>query len=102
MDTRLQALALQLLHDNEGMAIVILNFVDGAYGGVVQQAGGARLTLEALQGFAVSEQVIGKELDSHVATEPRGSVATWLSSSFPITCSETTPMPPPPSLPRMR
>ena len=71
MDTRLQALALQLLHHDEGMPVVILNFVDGADGGVVQQAGGARLTLEAFQGFAVSEQVIGKELDSHVATEPR-------------------------------
>ena len=66
----LEAVPLQLFHDDEGMAVMILDFVDGADAGMVQQGGGAGLALEALHGFAVAGEIIGKKLDGDVAAEP--------------------------------
>ena len=43
-----QGLALQQLHHDEGLAFVLLDFVDGADIGMIQRGSGLRLALEAL------------------------------------------------------
>ena len=68
-DVLLQALALQLFHDDEGMAVMVFDFVDGADGGMVQQGRGARLALEALHGLAVAGEIVGKKLDGDMAAQ---------------------------------
>jgi hypothetical protein len=65
----LQALSLQLFHDDEGMAVVIFDFVDGADGGVVKQGRGAGLALEAFHCLAVAGEIVGKKLYGDVAAE---------------------------------
>ena len=68
-DALLQALALQLFHDDEGMAVVVFDFVDGADAGMVQQRGGAGLALKALHGLV-----------SPVRLSGRNFMATWRPS----------------------
>src|SRR6266852_8881697 len=70
-DALLQALPLQLLHHNEGMAVIVFDFEDGADGRVVEQRRGPSLTLEAFHGLAVAGEVVGKKLYGDVAAEPR-------------------------------
>ena len=69
-DTLPQALPLQLFHDDERMAVMILDFVDGADAGVIQQGRGASLALEALHGFAIAGEVVGEKFYGHVAAQP--------------------------------
>ena len=69
-DALLQALSLQLLHDDEGMPVVIFDFVDGADAGMVQQGRGAGLALEALHGLGVAGEVVGEKFDGDVAAQP--------------------------------
>ena len=66
----LQAFAFQLLHHNEGMAVVIFDFVDGADRGMIQQGGGPGFALEALHGLAVAGQVVGEKFYGNVAAQP--------------------------------
>ncbi len=61
-DGLLQALALQLLHHNEGMAAVILNAVNSADVRMIQQRRRPRLPREAFQRFGVAHKVFRDEL----------------------------------------
>ena len=62
----LQALALQLLHHDEGMAVVILNAVDGADVGMVQQRSRPCFPLEALQRLGIAGQIFRNKLQRNV------------------------------------
>jgi hypothetical protein len=48
---------------------MILDFVNGADGRVIEQRRRASLALEALHGLAVAGEVVGKKLDGNVAAE---------------------------------
>ena len=67
----LQAHAFQLLHDDEGMAVEVLDVVNGADAGMVQLRSGARFQHEAAQGLGVVDQVVGNELQGDVAAQAR-------------------------------
>jgi hypothetical protein len=69
VDALLQAFAFQPLHYDEGMAVVILDVVDGADVGVIQPRRGPSLALKAVQRLAVAEQVVRNELQGHMAAE---------------------------------
>ena len=58
----LEAFSLQFLHDDEGMAIVVFDFMDGADARMIQLRGSAGLSLKALHGLLVASQIIGKKL----------------------------------------
>ena len=70
-DPLLQALALQLLHHDERMSIVVLDFIDGADAGMVQQGGRPGFSFKALQRLAVTGQVIWKKLQRYVTAQAR-------------------------------
>src|SRR2546428_12182154 len=65
-DALLQALSLQLLPHDEGMALVILDFVDSADAGMAQLRRSPRFPLEALQGLGVANQIFRDELQGNV------------------------------------
>ena len=65
----LQTLAFQPLHDDEGMAAVIVDFMDGANVGVIQPRRGPGFALEAVQRLAVAQQIVGNELQGNMASE---------------------------------
>src|ERR1700681_1028303 len=65
----LQALALQFLHNDEGMPVVLFDPVDRADMRMVQLRGCPRLTLETLQGFGVAHQIFRNELERNVAPQ---------------------------------
>src|SRR3954447_14035323 len=69
-DPLLQALPLQLLHDDEGMALVVIDVMDNADVGMVQLRGGARFAFKALQGFAIVEELLRNELQGYVTAKP--------------------------------
>ena len=52
------------------MAVVILNFVDGADRGMIQQGRGAGFALEAFHGFAIAGEIVGKKFYGYVAAKP--------------------------------
>ena len=62
-DTLLQRLALQQLHDNELLAFVLANVVDGANIGMIQGGGGTGLAPKALQRLGVAGKLLGQELE---------------------------------------
>jgi hypothetical protein len=65
-----QRLALEQLGDDIGKALVRADVVDRHDVGVVQDAGRSRFLLEALQAVAVGGQLLGQDLDGHLAAEP--------------------------------
>ncbi len=82
-DAVLQRHAIQKFHDDESLAMLVVNFVDGADVGMIQRGGGLRLALETGQGLrilgnffrqkferdeAVQLQVLGLVDDAHPAT----------------------------------
>src|SRR5262249_10574980 len=58
------------LHDEEGLAAVLVDVVDRADVRVVQGGGGPGLAAEALQRVAVVGVPFGQELEGHVPAEP--------------------------------
>ena len=64
-----QIFALQQLHDEERLALVFFDLVDGANVGMIQQRGGAGLALEALQRFFIFVKVFRQKLGGHPAFE---------------------------------
>ena len=68
-DPILERLPLEILHDQKGLAVLLTDVVDGADMRVVQNRGGPRLALEALQGLPILDQALGKELERHRAAE---------------------------------
>src|SRR6185369_16294837 len=69
-DPLLQALTFQLLHDNEGMTLVVVDVMNDANVGMVQLRGGARFAYKALQGFAIVEELLRNELQGNVTAKP--------------------------------
>ena len=66
-----QRLALEQLHRDEVLALVLVDLVDRADAGVVERRGGARLALEALERGRVLRHLRGQELQRDVAAELR-------------------------------
>ena len=69
-DTLLQRLALEQLHGDEGLALVLIDVMDGADAGMVEGRCGARFTLKSLKRLVVSGQGLGKELQRDHAPQP--------------------------------
>ena len=63
----LQALALELLHHDEGMAVVVFNPVDRADIGMVQQRGRSRLARESFQRLRIAGEIFWNKLERDVA-----------------------------------
>ena len=61
-DAMLQRHAVQKFHDDEGLAVLLTNFIDGADIGMVQGRGRLRLSLEAGKGLGVFGDFIRQEL----------------------------------------
>src|SRR5512135_2264555 len=61
-------LALQQLHDDKGLSLVLPEFIDAADVRVVQPRSRLGFTLKALQGDCVTQQLFRKELQSHTAS----------------------------------
>ena len=57
------------LHRNEGLAVVLRDFVDGANVGMVQGRGGAGLSAKTFQRLRVVCHVLGQELQRDKAAE---------------------------------
>src|SRR3974390_2293288 len=68
-DVRLQALTVKLLHDDEGMPVVIFNAVDRANIGMVELRSRTGLSSEALQRFGIASQIFRDELQSDVPAQ---------------------------------
>ena len=67
---RPQRLPLDQLHDEEGLALVLVHVVHGTDVGVVQGGGGTGFALEPLQALRVLGILLGQELEGHAAAEP--------------------------------
>jgi hypothetical protein len=63
--------SLQILHGDEGAAILLADVVNGADVWMIQRGRGASLALEPAQRLAVVGQVVCQELENYGATEPR-------------------------------
>ena len=79
MDALLQALALQLFHDDEGLPVVVFNVVDGADVGVVQLRSSPGLPRESLQRARVLRQVLGDEFQGDMT--PQTEVFRFVNNS---------------------
>ena len=62
-DTVLEGLAFEELHDDEGLAVFLIDLVDGADVGMVESRGGAGFSLEAVEGLAVLGQFVRKKFE---------------------------------------
>ncbi len=67
----LQRCPVQKLHGNEGLGIVLADFVNGADVGVVQGGSRARLTTETLQGLCILGNTFRQELHGDKAAQFR-------------------------------
>ncbi len=65
----LQRQAVQKLHGDERLAVVLANFVDGADIGMVQGRCGLGFALEAGEGLGVLGNIIGQELQGDEAMQ---------------------------------
>ena len=72
-DAVLQRHAVEKLHDNEGLPVLLPNLVDGADIGMIQRGGGLRLALEAGQGLRVFGDVVGQKLERDKASRVMSS-----------------------------
>src|SRR5580693_1085745 len=68
-DTIFQRDTLQKLHRDEGFAVLIVNFVDGADILVIQGGGSLSFALEAAEGQWIFGNVVGQKLESYKTTE---------------------------------
>ena len=66
-DAMLQRLAIEKFHGDEGLAVLVVNFVDGADVGMVQGGGGFGFALEAGEGLRVFGDFVGEEFQGHEA-----------------------------------
>ena len=65
----LQRLALQTLHDDERLAVVLPDVVNRADVGMIEGGGGARLAVETLPGLRSCDEFLGQEFDRHNAIQ---------------------------------
>ena len=64
----LQRFALEQLHDNEALPLVLSNLVNRADVRMVESRSGAGFAPETLQGLTVGSPLLGQELDGDVAS----------------------------------
>ncbi len=64
-DAMLQGHAVQKLHDQKGMPVILPDLVDGADIGMVESRGRLRLSLETGQGLGVLRDRVGQKLQRH-------------------------------------
>ncbi len=64
-----QGLALEQLHRDEGLALVLVDVVDRADVGVLERGGGPRLALQPLERLRVPAELLRQELQRHAAAE---------------------------------
>jgi hypothetical protein len=67
----LERLALQKLHDDEGLACVLINVVDDADVGMVKRGSRAGLALEAFHGLVIFGELFWEELERYKPAERR-------------------------------
>ena len=65
----LQGEAVQKLHGDEALALVLANLVDGANVGMVEGGGGAGFAAEAFECLRILRHVVGKKLESDKSTQ---------------------------------
>src|ERR1700687_5600449 len=65
----LQRQAIQKFHGDERLAVLVVNFVDGADVGMIQCGGRLGYALKATECLRVFGYVVGQELEGHKATE---------------------------------
>src|SRR5439155_12077752 len=65
LDSLLQGLALQALHDDEGAAILVADVENRADVRVIQGGSGARLPLEPAERLRISRDFLGQKLEGH-------------------------------------
>ncbi len=68
-DAVLECLALQQLHGDEGLPLVLVDVVDRADVGVVEGGGGLGLAPEPLEGDPIAEELLGQELQGNGPVE---------------------------------
>ena len=68
-DPVLERHAVQVLHDQEGAAVVLADVVDGADVGMIQGGGCLGLAAEALQSLMILGEVVGEKFESDEAAE---------------------------------
>ena len=61
-----QSLPFEKLHDNEGLTVVLSDFVDGTNVGMIQSGSRPRFALEPFQGRSIGGESIGQELQGNV------------------------------------
>ena len=67
----LQRRALQILHGDEGAAVLLADVVNRADVRVIQGGRGSGLALESIQRLRVASEFVGQELERDKAMEPR-------------------------------
>ena len=68
-DEMLQRHPVEKLHDQEGVAILLPNFMNSADIGMIESGSRLRLPLEARQGWGVFDNLIGQKLQGHISVE---------------------------------
>src|ERR1700746_2587125 len=68
-DTVLQRQPLEVLHDDEGLLVLLVNFVNGANIGMIERRSRARLPLKALQRLRVRGDVFRKKFEGDEAAK---------------------------------
>src|SRR5580704_14445076 len=68
-DAMLQSRAIQKLHGDEGFAMLVVNFVDGADVWMIQSGGSPGLALKAAEGLGVFCYLIRQELEGNKSAE---------------------------------
>src|SRR6266545_5306753 len=69
MNHLLQAFALQFLHDDEGMPVVVVDIVNGADIRMVELGRSPRFAFETFQRLGVTYQIFGNELKRYTPSE---------------------------------
>ena len=68
-DAVFKGLSFQQLHGDEGPAFEFVDVMNGADVGMIQCAGGARLTLEAFQSLSIRGKALGQKFEGNEAAE---------------------------------
>jgi hypothetical protein len=71
VDAMLERLALEQLHDDEVLVLVLADVVDRADVRMIQSRGRLRLALKALDGHGIARQIGGEELQCHRSAKTR-------------------------------
>src|SRR5262245_3289136 len=69
-DGLLQRGALQILHGDEGAAVLLADVMDGTDAGMIQRGRSARFALKPAQRVTVTSEFTCQELQRHEAMEP--------------------------------